>query len=553
MGEVELPDVPQTKDVEYKFLRLGDRSVRKPVAVADFGWLEGSLQPYPDPYDAPTLFAGASKRFLFKPPSCEEGIYDRLRDFTDSWLERNLRPLDFNTDVSFETWVENINHPESRKMQLKGVWKEVGGKINPRKHASVKMFTKFENYDSYKHARAINSRHDAYKCAVGPTIKAIEKELFKLPWFVKYVPVRERPALIRSLIRPGGRYFASDFTSFESLFTEDIMRATEHRLYLYMTQNLPNREQFLSDLELKMGKNSIENKNMRLCVSATRMSGEMDTSMANGFCNLMFWLFLCHELGSELSGFVEGDDGIFRVDGQAPTTEDFARLGLVAKIEEHTSIETASFCGNVFDPDIGTQITDPRSAAGNLFWMDARYSGLKEGVRRSLLRAKALSMKHQYPRHPILSPLSERVLELTRSYDVRCVLTRKGMLSEWERDQLVNAMKDPNMSRDNGDGDIPLNNRLLVERLYNVNVAEQLSFEEQIKHFELGDSLRPTWEVPSDWQHYFHEYVSADLGDRPPPRPVRFRTTVQTKFTGTFDGSDAVWHSLFKFTNDESK
>jgi hypothetical protein len=554
VGEVPLPDVPRTKDVEWKFLRLGDRSRRKPVAVADFGWLGGSLQPYPDPYDAPTLFAGAAKRFLFAPPTPEPGIYGRLRDFTVSWLERNIKPLDYDTDVSFETWVENINHPESRKEELKRAWTNARGQVKAQ-HASVKMFTKFENYSSYKHARAINSRHDVFKCAFGPTVKQIEKKLFRLKWFVKYVPVRDRPALLMSLHRPGGRYFASDFTSFESLFTADIMRATEYEMYRHMTQNLGNHEEFMRLVEMKMGKNSVENKNMRLSVDATRMSGEMDTSLANGFCNLMFWAFLCDELGSELTGFVEGDDGIFRVDGPAPTTEDFARLGLVCKIEEHTRLETASFCGNVFHPDVQTQITDPRSAAGNLFWMDARFAGMREGVRMALLRSKALSMKHQYPCHPILSCLSEKVLELTRSYDVRSVLTRKGMLSEWDRTQLTQALDElgQNHSDNSDDLVIPYQNRMLVEELYGIDVGAQLSFEAQVERFKLGDILRPTWDVPEDWAHYFNEYVSHDLGERPPPRRACHRTAICTKFRGTADNSDQTWHSLFEFTHEETR
>jgi len=44
--------------------------------------------------------------------------------------------------------------------------------------------------------RLIFSRDDHYKTVVGPMFKRIEKELFKLPHFIKNVPVEQRSEYI---------------------------------------------------------------------------------------------------------------------------------------------------------------------------------------------------------------------------------------------------------------------------------------------------------------------------------------------------------------------
>lgn len=82
----------------------------------------------------------------------------------------------------------------------------------------------------------INSRTDEFKTLTGPTFKLIEKQVFANPWFIKNVPVRERcDYIVERLYKPGMKYYSSDYTSFEALFTPEIMRVVERELYHYMT------------------------------------------------------------------------------------------------------------------------------------------------------------------------------------------------------------------------------------------------------------------------------------------------------------------------------
>lgn len=511
-GEVMLPNIPEIKSsTRFGKIRINDRHWRPPIKCAPFGHISGSLPPCPDTTDTPTLLAGTMKRFLFQPPALDKALFEGFRSFVKKWITENLNPLPVSEDVSFDTWVEGINHPESRKEELRKLWTQINGDLNRQKHSRVKMFMKEESYTDYKHGRAINSRHDAYKCATGPYFHAIEKVLFQLKYFIKYVPVVDRPKVIlERLYREGAVYFASDFTAFESLFTEEVMLACEVPLYDYMTQLLPGHETFMEHVIWKTGENVIDNKNFSVRVNATRMSGEMDTSLGNGFSNLMLWLYLAEVNGSEIDGFVEGDDGLFRVDGPPPTSEQFAKLGMVIKVERHNCLNTASFCGNVFDIMEQSQVTDPRYSAINLLWIPGKYASVKRTTQLSLLRSKALSMKYQYPNHPILTPLSDRILFLTRGFDLKRVM-RQGYLNMWERDQLCEAIK--NQADLTVKTEIPMRNRLLVEELYGVTVEQQLYNEQQCANFELGDTLAFSWDIPASWQDYYRRYTTEAYAD----------------------------------------
>jgi hypothetical protein len=374
-----------------------------------------------------------------------------------------------------------------------------------------------------------------------------------LKWFIKYIPVRDRPkALYERLWAPGATYYASDFTSFESLFTPDLMEAVEFQLYRYMTQYLPDKEKFYGYLDALKGDNHLRSKWFKTKVKGTRMSGEMNTSLGNGFANLMFWKFLCWKRGSECDGFVEGDDGIFRVNGTAPTAADFASLGLVVKIESHTDLNTASFCGNVFDEKIQTQITEPMFALANLFAIPGKYAFSKNGVHMALLRSKALSMYHQYPKHPILTAAASRLMTLTRSYDVRIVL-RQGYLSEWERGQLLDAMQTVDHT-DVEQERVPLENRLLVESLHGVTVSQQKIIERKLAAFQLGDVLSLDYDPPQSWADYYREYVtraSRSVADCPPPKQYNYPCSLP--MNPDFEDPEAGWCDRFVWATDSQQ
>lgn len=80
------------------------------------------------------------------------------------------------------------------------------------------------------------------------------------------------------------------------------------------------------------------------------MSGDMCTSLGNGFSNKMKAEFLAYKAGGTIDGFVEGDDGLFVTNFELRSS-DYEKLGFTIKIEEIADPCEASFCGMIFGED----------------------------------------------------------------------------------------------------------------------------------------------------------------------------------------------------------
>jgi hypothetical protein len=462
--------------------------------------------PHPD-IDPDTLRAGIAKRYAFRPPTPEAEFFKGLPRFVDDWMEKNLTPLSPDADDSKETWLNNCRYTQSRKEELLRVWKE-----NPvllPEHYKCKGFMKDETYPDFKHARAINSRHDRFKIEVGPMFKLIEEQVYQHPAFIKHVPVADRPRFIRDLIYSvGSKYIATDYTAFESLFVRKLMAAVEMRLYKYMTKFHPSGKAWYETVAKAMlGKNTIAYKWFTVMVDATRMSGEMCTSLGNGFSNLMFMLYICSKIGSQAIGCVEGDDGIFRIIGDIPTAQMFEKLGLKIKLEIHTDLCTASFCGIIFDPEECINVTDPREVLASFGWTTARYARCKKSRAKLLLRSKALSYLHQYPGCPIIQELALYGLRVTKSSDIRAFVQEKLVTNLWEREQLLDAI-DSGITHKSA-VPVGLRTRLLVERIYGISAELQMSIEKYLHNLNDIQPLDiPCFDlmVPRPWIEYFERY-----------------------------------------------
>lgn len=492
--------------------------IRRPVMESLGCHIFGAALPHPCATDQNTMIAGVCKRIAAKTPSPNAQILNKIKRFVYRWLNKNLKPLSGNTDVSFETWLSHTNYPEWRKNELREVYAKI---VNPKdkKNFYVKCFMKDETYTEYKHARGIFSRVDQAKCLLGPFIKRIEEVLYDHPAFIKHVPVRDRPSYISRLLDiPGAKYTATDYTAFESHFTKEIMDAVEFCLYRYMVKNLPDRKllEYLFN-EVLAGRNKCIFKRFKLDIDATRMSGEMCTSLGNGFANYMLMLFACEQIKSSCTGVVEGDDGLFVIQPRVPTTEEFAEMGFTIKMETHSSLRTASFCGIIFDEKDLVNVTDPLEVLCGFGWSKTTYVGAKRSRKLELLKSKALSLLHQYPGCPIIQSLAKYGLRVTKHVDMRRYIEKERSISMWEREQLTLALEDHNAGK-LLEKEIPANTRLLVEELYGITVKDQKIIE---KHLDEKQELSPikcaTLDVHMKWQwkHYFSEYVMNSMKDIP--------------------------------------
>lgn len=509
---------------DVKVSQLFQRTIeRPPVAVSLGCHLVGSLLPHADPSDADTLAMGVKGRMGKIMPVVENRseFLLGLREYTLKWIKRkNLVPLSCNFDGSIETWLSRTNYPEWRKVELRKYKDKIEDLLRRNKHGelmyfTVKLFMKDEHYVDFKHARGIYARDDAAKLFFGPWFKGIEDQIYSLGEFIKHVPVRDRARYIyEKLYVQGSKYIATDYSSYEAHFVADLMANCEFILYEYMLGGFGAGQEVLSIMkEVLMGNNRIFNKYLSVSCKARRMSGEMNTSLGNGFSNLMFMGYVCEQLGlPEPNGVVEGDDGLFQFLGRHPTTEDFAKYGFLIKLDAYAKISDASFCGNLFDEDSLQIVTDPRDVISSFGWTTARYRHSNSKKLGTLLRCKALSFAHQYPGCPMVGALSQYALRVTRGRTQRDLITSLGVRKDvnmWEREQLEQAIRFS--SRDEDLYESPtMGTRLLFEELYQVPVSTQLKFENYINNLSSIQPLKFDLlvdVVPKSWTTYYNEYV----------------------------------------------
>lgn len=517
-NDVKLPSIPPTKEALIEKLdSKHDDEIRRPVAVSLGCHLKGAVSPHADMTHYSTTLGGIQKRFLMKPPQTSKNVRRRLNKFVRNWIRENLTPLSRDSDTSVETWLESTNYPRWRKDALLDTWKQAGAVLIKGKHTSVKSFIKDEFYDAeFKHPRLINSRHDMFKVAVGPFFKLIEKELFKLPWFIKKIPVNKRAQYIMDrLYKPDGTYIATDYTAYETHFSKEMMNAVEFELYKYMTSELPESAYFNDLLKVISGKNQLYGHNFHVELEATRMSGEMNTSLGNGFSNLMFMLFACQEAGSiNPIGVIEGDDGLFCMDGPQPTKEMFEKMGLTIKLEVLKDISSASFCGLIFDPVDLVNITNPIHVLTSFGWTDRKYCGANKKKLMALLRSKSLSMLYEYQNAPIFQALARYGLRMTEG--VRAVSAYHYNLYEREMYQAAYAFY--NKHSHILYKPVPLNTRLLMEREFGLSVESQLRIETYLDNLT---GLQPlhleivTYMAPDDAKEMWCKFVAVHERNSP--------------------------------------
>lgn len=488
---------------------------RRPMGISLGPHVEGVCLPRCDTQDPLTTAAGAQKRMVrdVPPPAGfsrrrRRAMVGRLSRFVRLFLNRRLKPLDKLTDVTIEHWLSETNYTDARKKEIlecagaHDLWDNV-------KYYFNKCFVKEEFYEKPKFSRCISSRTDHFKALTGPYFHAIEKAVLALPEFVKFVSVVDRPEYIMERVHtPGSGYYATDFTSWESLLTVDILNAVEMQLYDYMLQDVHRGPEVAGKIRAALaGENVCSFKWFKLRLHGSRMSGDMCTSLGNGFTNMIICSFLAHENGGECVGVFEGDDGLMRFvpERAAPTREQFLNLGFDVKMVYHREINTASFCGIIFDIEDRIGIADPRRALATFGWAASRYAKAKPSRLRDLLYCKAMSMVAQFSQCPILGKLGRRVLEAMGKRDVRKFVRQDPGLSWWEREHFIKMSVAEMMKTDHRP---PPRTRMLVEEMFGISIKTQLQVEEYLDAWDGRSSLHiPGIVFPEEWTRFSRDYV----------------------------------------------
>jgi hypothetical protein len=411
-----------------------------------------------DSNDPETVSHAFECRVLRDVPEPPPGALKGFSEFVAKFLEEHVPAAD---PYTFEEWLALTSYNEDRKKQLRASYDYCHGQP-PTKHQArhVDSFVKSESYPCWKPARIINSRCDAFKVFSGPRFKAVEDVVYALPEFIKHTPVPDRPMLIRQLKQAGRRYYQTDFTAFESHFTPEVMEACELQLYRHVLRNDKHVDFMCSVIS---GKNCMRTRTGTfVSVQGRRMSGDMCTSLGNGFTNLMLAKYIVSLKHGTLTGFVEGDDGLFSTDVTL-TPSDYANLGFSIKIEEVDDPCEASFCGMVFS-ESGQIIRDPRRFFEGFGWTTS-FINAGGRIMDELLRAKALSTCYETPQCPVVGALARYALKKTSHVHPRFVADGYHVLPD-----IVNV---PAFSPS-------LDTRLLFEREYGVSLLAQIAMEKAI-------------------------------------------------------------------------
>jgi len=412
-----------------------DTWIGKVVAVNPGFGVDNYINYHVDNGDTRSAVAGFCKRVAVDIPSAVQSSQDDFFMFVRNWCESNLKPLPADTDFSVDNWLAHTDYTESRKTVLRDIAAE---HVTPRRvdRECCKSFIKDEFYDGVKYARTINARTDWFKAYCGPMFKQIESVIFKDAAFIKYIPVSERPKYISERLVGHTHVSTSDFKSFEGSFTPRIIRNVEGYMYQHMLQSCPEMAARMQDvIRVMTARNCLKFRRFHGKVNGVRMSGEMCTSLGNGFTNMMLMKYYCHKTHNECVSIFEGDDGIhLSKDKFLDPVAFFAKLGFNLDFARATSVQTAKFCGARFDDDLNCQI-DAVKTILNTPWLKSAYTESSPDVLVSLLKARAMSILYRCPHCPIVSSFAHWIMRAATGFKPRI-----EALNNYQRKYMTNAV-----------------------------------------------------------------------------------------------------------------
>lgn len=472
-------------------------AVGRPVMESLGCHVEGIVPPVPDVFSPSTTYHGCLARLLRDTPKPRHRLLMGLRSFVRWFLKKFMTPLgtpktdslflkDLPHGAGFKHWVETRQSFSRRKKNhLFDYWMSKNwSRLLATKSGRVKAFAKLETYPGLKPQRVIRGRTDAYKCWVGPVIAAIEEVLYKLPFFIKHVPVDQRAKYICEHLSGPGRWFCeTDFTCFEGTITKLMMDVCEMELVRYMTSLMPQlREWFICFKKITTGKIHSCFRSFEFIGDASRCSGDMHTSLGNGWTNLMVMLYYMDSVWGippdKAAFVVEGDDGLSAwPSDMKPDTQIHEGLGLILKMIPHKEISDAGFCGMVLNPDTLTMLSDPYKRLATFGTHLARTYGLSRKLRLSLLRAKALSFGWMYQRCPVITSLAKYGLRVTEGSGVNPWLALRSSPDKYWLAEIYAESFKFGVAQIIEGMTVDESSRCIVERKFGMSVTQQLMVE----------------------------------------------------------------------------
>lgn len=376
--------------------------------------IRGAALPIIDPNDVENVETGILARILAEMPEVDEPLMAEFLDFAASELKRRIIPIDEKNVLTFEECMEEwAGHTQEEKINMRQEYSKYDSlddllDVDPCNE--VKAFVKYQAELSYKRARMILPRCEAFRAHYMRYIHTIERRVYKWEETVKGLTPREKmEELERYFNNKLGLFLESDYTRFEASYTKSHLRIE----YMLLCFFFPWAKQTWKRVyKMLCGKQVCKSKLVDFWVIGRRMSGEMTTSLVHFVMNLLVHLFIAKKLNVHIKGKFEGDDNVSEV-SRVFKTDIYRRLGLIVKMSFVNSLYDASFC-HVMYSHSGALVRDPREVLMKLGWsLSNRRLTHKSVVRLGLLKAKCLSYYYELPNCPIVAVITYKILQLT--------------------------------------------------------------------------------------------------------------------------------------------
>lgn len=436
-------------------------------------------------YDASNFKRGLLKRCAHKEHPHVKPIRKEFIAFCRQYIKK-LPVLKEGLDREFllNDWLENSNYNGARKellRKLNHAYYDNDDNVLVGPHAVYRMyelnsFIKKEFYLEPKEARIINSRSDLFKSIVGPYIHALESIVYD-EHFIKHLTPKQVVARMKEVAEGFDLFYETDYSSFEGSFDKELLCKVERRLLSRLLYNYPEIRQVVMHC---FDHPNVLRYKRRICAKfeGSRMSGEMWTSMCNGFMNKMLVMFMAHKANANVQFLVEGDDGFIATNKELDVSL-VEKIGFKLKFDvtsDHRKISFCSLrvCDNHLVPDIKRTLSHYGSTC------DDKVSNIFEAHSKKALRrqneyrkAKALSLLTVSQGIPILQSVAVQQLRLCGTSRLNYDYVDWWEKSFFDMSKLTVAP-------------VSIKMRRYVEKVFHIPIATQLKIEREL---ETSDSL----------------------------------------------------------------
>lgn len=400
-------------------------------------------------------------------------------------------------DKLFEEWMEQSNYNNQRKNKLRNLMYQLDLVSDQRRYELLHTMTSFiktEFYGETKEARIINSRTDAAKAYFGGYISKVQ-ELVMKEHFVKHKTPSEIAEHMYEISKRYPYVYETDYSSFEGSFTQELMQGIELELFRHVLREYPQVVTYLESCYSGCNK-LVFNKRYKCKFKGSRMSGDMWTSLANGFTNFCLVKFIIHKHEQEYGRsidydfIVEGDDGFIATNCQLNKMDWFAsRLGFKLKCDMKTDINDLSFCGiceheGRLVPDIRRILNHYGYTCDkkliNIISRSTDDKKLSKRSRKELLNyihTKAISLLATSRGIPILQQVALQQLRLGGHYDPK-------YLDAWKIDQInfdvqiiLRQLSEGSLLPE----EVTDSMRVFVQDKFNISIDTQLRIEQELE------------------------------------------------------------------------